>query len=992
MANYNKSFNFRNGVQVDDDDLIVRGSLVGIGTTIPRAELDVYGTIKSNGIITANNLYVSEIATFNDVQIGTGITIIGNSGTIAAKFYGDGAGLYNIPTSQWVDVDPAIYPGVGLGYSSIWAGGTVGIGTTIPRSWLQIGGDPNYSQEGVGISSTGNVVVSGILTSGFFVGVGSDITDINASNISSGILNNSRLPSDISVSGVISASTFSGQVNAGIGTIVSLTGTNLNYIGVGTIATFNNTTGTITNLISSTGTITNLISTNLSGTIGTISTFSSTNAIISNLSGTIGTVTDLNTTNLSGTIGTISTFSSANATISNLSGTIGTITDLKGNNLNYSGIATIGFLTATNSFIGIVTATNLQSGNITLGLIVPNQIDTTTGNLILQSAGGSVNININLDISGTSILQGEVTANTGIVADVSTGAYLGQSGKEFSELWVDDVKIGVGVGNSNKIETLSQDLVLDAGTNQTVIDSNLRIAGVTTVTGNLTLGSGIEPITDNVVTLGTSSKRFGSSQVAAIRIGVAETSKIDTILGTNLVLDSDGGTTTVDDNLVVTGTGTFNSEVKFDTGIKPDISKGSYIGTPDTPFSEAHVNEVRIGVGQTNKIDTRDGSLILDGANNLVEVDNNLVVGGVSSLTGNLTVGDDTEFVVNTTTNRVGIGTDILTRKFQVKDTTDLIAEFGTNSTSVTIGLGRSSVGAGQNVGKIFYSTNSLIFDNEDLGGLEFITNSENVGLDTGSFRWRWGQNNGIPLLDLTYDGKLGLGITNPSQTLHVVGTSTITGDAFFGSDVTIFGTLTAPNFILPNTFNGNLNATTGVSTFNNIEATANITVSPASSIGIGTTNPITDLDGRGKQALFGGIGINTDIITNSALTVVGGVFASSIGIGTTSTTAYLGVYGNVEVYPSPESTETVGVTLNDATVILSDSGGVGIGTTSPRSIIDFADAGKTIAGQALCYMIPPRITTVQRIGLSTEEGALIFNTDTKKFQGYTGVAWTDLN
>ena len=38
MPNYNKSFNFRNGVQGDEDDLIVRSSLVGIGTTIPRSE------------------------------------------------------------------------------------------------------------------------------------------------------------------------------------------------------------------------------------------------------------------------------------------------------------------------------------------------------------------------------------------------------------------------------------------------------------------------------------------------------------------------------------------------------------------------------------------------------------------------------------------------------------------------------------------------------------------------------------------------------------------------------------------------------------------------------------------------------------------------------------------------------------------------------------------------------------------------------------------
>ena len=44
MANYNKQFNFRNGVQVDDNKLIVtQTGLVGIGTTVPTESLDVRG-------------------------------------------------------------------------------------------------------------------------------------------------------------------------------------------------------------------------------------------------------------------------------------------------------------------------------------------------------------------------------------------------------------------------------------------------------------------------------------------------------------------------------------------------------------------------------------------------------------------------------------------------------------------------------------------------------------------------------------------------------------------------------------------------------------------------------------------------------------------------------------------------------------------------------------------------------------------------------------
>ncbi|MEC8552105.1 MAG: hypothetical protein VXY93_16530, partial [Pseudomonadota bacterium] len=80
-------------------------------------------------------------------------------------FYGDARFLQGMPTSQWQDVD------VGLGYTSIFnTGGNVGVGTTDPRATVQIGGDVDSSQEGVGISSVGNIKATGIVTASSFVG------------------------------------------------------------------------------------------------------------------------------------------------------------------------------------------------------------------------------------------------------------------------------------------------------------------------------------------------------------------------------------------------------------------------------------------------------------------------------------------------------------------------------------------------------------------------------------------------------------------------------------------------------------------------------------------------------------------------------------------------------------------------------------------------------------------------------------------------------
>ena len=72
MANIKKNFNFRNGVQVDDDNLLVTATgLVGIGTTIPNESLDVRGnvivtgftstTTAQIGILTVQHLYQTRL-------------------------------------------------------------------------------------------------------------------------------------------------------------------------------------------------------------------------------------------------------------------------------------------------------------------------------------------------------------------------------------------------------------------------------------------------------------------------------------------------------------------------------------------------------------------------------------------------------------------------------------------------------------------------------------------------------------------------------------------------------------------------------------------------------------------------------------------------------------------------------------------------------------------------------------------------------------------
>ena len=271
---------------------------------------------------------------------------------------------------------------------------------------------------------------------------------------------------------------------------------------------------------------------------------------------------------------------------------------------------------------------------------------------------------------------------------------------------------------------------------------------------------------------------------------------------------------------------------------------------------------------------------------------------------------------------------------------------------------------------------------------------SGSAGVGTGRFDWLYGQGND-ELMCLTYEKKLGIGITNPSNNLHVVGTSTITSHSYVGGnlhvDGTIYGTVNFPTIL--NSIQ--INNTSGLSTFHNVTIG---NVGNISSIGINNNTPRVSIDAFSGHIMGGKLGIGTaHIKEETSLTVQGLTFFNHIGIGTTAEVSGSGS-GTLPSEGLQVHDTTIGIKScitrveASSTITTDETTLVGIGTTLPRAAVDFASAGDSTALANGRYMLPPKITTTQRNALSSVvAGAIIYNTVDNKLQCYNGSSWNNL-
>ena len=364
---------------------------------------------------------------------------------------------------------------------------------------------------------------------------------------------------------------------------------------------------------------------------------------------------------------------------------------VKGNTF-LTGIATVATGLVPDSdegaFLGTATLpfSEAHIDEIRIGVTSSHEIDTATGNLILDSTDGTVVVDDNLVVTGNSNIQGStifgstIVVNTGIEPDTDLGATVGTSSKAFAEAFFGNIQIAVT--NDQTIDTKSGNLVLDSNNGLIDINDNVDISGTLVVGGETT-------INDSLLI-------NSANEVFRIRNGSDTTNRFQ--------VDTDNGNTTIAGTLTVTGLADFNGA--------------------------AHIDDLRLGTDADNEITTSSGNLVLDSNAGTVEVTDNLTVSENTTLTGTLTANGDI--------NLGNASTDTLTvaANSEFNGTVDVDANFavrnGTTDKFIVISSnGNTTIKGILQVDGAVNMDTSLEVDNVTIDGNTVSTNTGNLVLNS---------------------------------------------------------------------------------------------------------------------------------------------------------------------------------------------------------------------------------------------------------------------
>ena len=625
------------------------------------------------------------------------------------------------------------------------------------------------------------------------------------------------------------------------------------------------------------------------------------------------------------------------------------------NNIDVVGIVTVGPNITIDATTGIISATSFQGNLSGAGGIVAIATDGWVQNVGTLTTDAKVGVKTDspeFDFQvgsnpksgvGIGVTKGDI-----FISGLTTTRNLFVSGVTTFKGGVD----GLDLINISGIASLSTLTVSGVSTFSNLIDlnSDLSVIGDSTLNGaidvnggaNISGGSGL-------IVSGGSSISGGATITGDLRV-----SGFTTFLANARI--TGGGGLQVDghselDNINVAGVSTFNSNIVVGSGATVGLGVSAF-------FSD----NARASFGDSGDLNiyydsTKQHSYIQDsGSGDIVILSNQVAIRNAAEnedmarfvQDGSVELYQDNEKRFETT----GLGASV----YGQLD----VARLNGGASSLSTHFG-SLVYGNESGGRPYSTRRSLDLVNEDSGNINFYLNANNIGVNTGDFHWHKQFNNG-ELMTLTNTGKLGIGVTLPTEKLHVSGGATITDNSFFSSDVYVEGNLNVNTNINANVvgdlvgnITGNVNSQSGISTFQQLSVGAGATFQ--STIFAPIVNIAGAEDGHPLEANFEG----------------GQKF-------------FVSPQGQVGV----KTDNTFGIDLFVRGSVTGEV--VGIGTTLPQSSADFSAAGGSKlnpnANIDKRFMIPPLINNSQRVGLVTVVGAMIYNTDLNKLQIYTGNDW----
>jgi len=450
MANIRKSFNFRTGLQVDNDNFVVNANgLVGIGTSIPQGYLlnvhgdtrvtgltttgELYAGIGTVGVLSATNADVSGILTVGQFKVGSSEIVDNLIGYARTTFITDNAGVGFHTTSK------------------------IGINTTT---------SPGASD--VQFKVHGNADVTGVLTATTFSGSGASLTDIP---------NSATTATNTNTASTIVARDGSGDFYAGTIT-ANLTGTA--SIASSVTASANLSVNSLSAGIVTAGIVT-------ASTRGYAETFGvGTNSPNAQLHVRKTGISSLQVTS-----------DGSNEAIITLGRNITPITD-NGQIRFGHGNANGSYPYSTDESLDII---NYDTGNLNFYLnpsglgTAFNWMTNASNRAMVLTQSGNLGINSTsptekLDVSGNVVASGSITGNTIVKDGGTSNQFLKADGTVDSSTYLTTTGDGSGLTGIITSIVAGDNITATTSSGITTISSTQSFAGIVTATQGFTSGTG----------------------------------------------------------------------------------------------------------------------------------------------------------------------------------------------------------------------------------------------------------------------------------------------------------------------------------------------------------------------------------------------------------------------------------------------------------------------------------------------------------------------